>query len=187
MEQLLQKVKKELAEISEQELTMSNVDLAGKLIDIVKDIGEIEEQKEKTRYKEEGYGMRYMERGYYDEPYYGYMRPRGMRGRYAEGRPDSRGYHEYQGNRGEYGHGNWGMWGQADYDKLSECLDRIADGKDMYEHDKSRYRGDDERVLEALEKMMYGVCMFAETAMEIAETAEEKEVIRKHLRKLERI
>jgi hypothetical protein len=64
-------------------------------------------------------------------------------------------------------------------------LDRIADGKDMYEHDKGRYRGDDERVLEALEKMMYGVCMFVETAMNFAETPEEKEVVRKHIRKLE--
>jgi hypothetical protein len=32
---------------------------------------------------------------------------------------------------------------------------------------------------------MYGVCMFVETAMNFAETPEEKEVVRKHIRKLE--
>ena len=182
MEQLLQKIKKELQEIGEKDLTTANVDIAGKLVDIIKDIGEIQEQEEKSKFKEEGYGMRYMERGQYDAPRGNYMR---SRGRYAEGYSESRGYPEHQGYRGEYGHGNWGMWGQADYDRLSECLDRIADGKDMYEHDKGRYRGDDERVLEALEKMMYGVCMFVETAMNFAETPEEKEVVRKHIRKLE--
>jgi hypothetical protein len=41
MEQLLQKAKKELQEIGEKDLTTANVDIAGKLVDIIKDIGEI--------------------------------------------------------------------------------------------------------------------------------------------------
>ena len=191
MDQLLHKVKKELKEIGEKELTTANVEIAGKLVDIVKDIGEIKEQE-----MQEGYGMRYQERGSYNDGRGNYMRGNYGRSNQSSGR-GYMGYNEggygmeyrnqYNNQGGEYGHGNWGLWGTAEYDKLAECLDRIADGKDMYGYDKSRYRGDDERVLEGLEKMMYGVCMFVETAMNFAETPEEKEVIRKHIRKLESI
>lgn len=173
MDELLHKVKKELKEIGSKELTTANVEIAGKLVDIVKDIGEIKEQEAKEH-------MRYSERGSYPEGHDSYMRMGYPRSRYREG-----GEWRDRSFGGEYGHGNWGMWGQADYDKLAECLDRIADGKDMYQYDKGRYRGDDQRVLEGLEKMMYGVCMFVETAMDFAETPEEKEVVRKHIRKLE--
>lgn len=204
MEQLLKKVKKELSEIGEKELTTANVEIAGKLVDIVKDIGEIKEQEKKEgssemRY-EEGYGRQ--GGGYNGE--YGEYGEYGAYGRQGGGRGGRGGYNgEYGrqggGYNGEYGrqgqgggggyNGEYGRRGGGRYghDKLAECLDRIADGKDMYEYDRSRYRGDDQRVLEGLEKMMYGVCMFVESAMDFAETPEEKEIVRKHIRKLENI
>lgn len=38
-----------------------------------------------------------------------------------------------------------------------------------------------------LKKMMYAVCMFVESAMDFAESPEEKEIIRKHVQKLKNL
>ena len=43
------------------------------------------------------------------------------------------------------------------------------------------HSGDESRVIEGLEKLMYAMCMFVESAMDFAETPQEKEVIRKHI------
>ena len=142
MDELLEKVKKELKEIGNAGISAANLDVTYKLVDIAKDIGEIKEQEEKLK---GGKGMRYS----YDS--------------------------RYEGDYGRRGHDG----------RLAACEDRIAEGRDSYEYCRSRYRGDDERVIEGLEKLMYGVCMFVETAMNFAESPEEKEVIRKHVRKLE--
>lgn len=182
MDELLSKVKKELREIGEKGITAANLEVAYKLVDIAKDIGEIKEQEREEKEEGGSYGMRDYRGGYPYEipgPYMegGY----GARGNYREGGYGAR------GNYREGGYGRQGQGGRYGHDKLAECLDRIANGMDMYGYDKERYQGNDHRVVEGLEKMMYGVCMFVESAMDFAETPEEKEVIRKHIRKIESI
>jgi hypothetical protein len=47
--------------------------------------------------------------------------------------------------------------------------------------------GDESRVVEGLEKLMYAVCMLVESTMDFAETPTEKEIVRKHIQKISRI
>ena len=158
MDELLHKVKKELREIGEKGITAANLEVAYKLADIAKDLGEIKEQERKEGGGE--HGMKYYddrERDNYPARDYGRRMYRG----------------DDYGARRYYGH-----------DKLAECLDRIANGMDMYARDKEHYHGSDQRVVEGLDMMMYGVYMFVESAMDFAETPEEKEVIHKHLHKI---
>lgn len=72
------------------------------------------------------------------------------------------------------------------HSRMRPCITRINDGADMYEEGKNRYqRGDTEqRMVDGLEKLMYGVCMLVENTVDFAETPQEKEVIWRHLRKL---
>jgi hypothetical protein len=72
------------------------------------------------------------------------------------------------------------------YERMYGHLDRIEDGIDDYSYGKDRYydSGDSARVEEGLEKLMYGICMMVETAMDFAETSEEKEIIHKHIQKI---
>lgn len=75
------------------------------------------------------------------------------------------------------------------YSRMRDYMDRMMDGVDQYEYGKERYMhgGDDSRVMEGLEKLMYAMCMFVESAMDYAETPQEKELIRKHIQKISRI
>ena len=70
--------------------------------------------------------------------------------------------------------------------RMREYLNRLEEGTEMYEYGKDRYMhgGDESRVYEGLERMMYAICMFVEMAMNYAETPQEKEIIRKHIQKL---
>ena len=72
---------------------------------------------------------------------------------------------------------------------MKEHMDRMMDGMDQYEYGKDRYMhgNDDGRMVEGLEKLMYALCMFVESAMDFAETPQEKEIIRKHVQKISRI
>ena len=69
---------------------------------------------------------------------------------------------------------------------MKEHLDRINDGVEMYDYGRERYQHGDseERIYEGLEKLMYAVCMFVESAMDFAETPEEKDIIRRHVQKM---
>lgn len=177
MDELLNKVKKELREIGEKGVTAANLDVAFKLADIAKDLEKVKKMEREEREEEEGgYGMRSYRGGYPHEipgPYWG---DHGGRDNYREGWRVTREGGNYGARGGRYGH-----------DKMAECLDKIANSMDMYSQDKERYHGDDRRVIEGLETMMFGICMFVESAMDFAETAEEKEIIRKHVRKLQQI
>lgn len=176
MDELLNKVKKELREIGEKGVTAANLDVAFKLADIAKDLEKIKKMEREEHEEEGGYGMRSYRGGYPHEipgPYWG---DHGGRDNYREGWRVTREGGNYGARGGRYGH-----------DKMAECLDKIANSMDMYSQDKERYHGDDRRVIEGLETMMFGICMFVESAMDFAETAEEKEIIRKHVRKLQQI
>ncbi len=161
MRKLTDEVKKELREVEEQGINMNNLDTTFKLVDILKDLKKIEKMEGEE------------------------MNEYNIRGRYRDG--------------GDYGDGNYGRRGvpgsgrgrYSDGDgRMREHLDRIMDGMEMYEYGRERSRyghGDDERLYDGLEKLMYAICMFVESTMEFADTPQEKEIIRKHVQKMARI
>lgn len=177
MEKLLEQVKKELGEIEAKGINASNIELIDKLVDIYKDLGEIkkleeggQQMQEYSRYRESGGGYR---EGYRD----GYSDSGGSGG-------NGGGYGEYN-RRGIPGSGR----GRGYSTRMRDHMDRMIDGMDQYEYGKDRYMhsGDDSRVVEGLEKLMYAMCMFVESAMDFAETPQEKEIIRKHIQKIKHL
>ena len=176
MHKLKEQIKKELTEIENKGINASNLELVSKLADIYKDLGEIEKMEEGGqgmqdygRYREGGYGT-YREGGGWSS----YNEGRG--GNYREGG----GYHESRNYRESGGRHN---------NRMRDHMSRMMDGMDEYEYGRERYRssGDDTRVMEGLEKLMYAMCMFVESAMDFADTPQEKEIIRKHLHKISKL
>lgn len=168
MEKLKESVNKELHEIGEKGLTAANLPTVSTLVDIKKDIAEVEAM-EKGGYGMYDYGREYR---HYPYDYEDYGRGRSSGG-YSEG----------------YGARRRDPRGRCMGDRMKDHIARIEDGVEMYEYGRERYRasGDESRVHEGLEKMMYAVCMFIESTMDFAETPEEKEIIRKHIEKLHRM
>ena len=165
MEKLYQDICKEIDCIEEQGLSASNIDLLFKLVDIKKDILELEEKEG----KEEDY-MIYNR--YYDERDMSY----------------SRGYRGRDMYRDSYRRGGNGIYGHFD-ERFYERLDRIAEAMDDYMHGRDRYHdnGSQDRMEEGLEKVMYGICTLVESIVDFAETPEEKEIVRKHIDKIKNI
>ena len=158
MHELERKAKQELEKIASQGFTTSNLEIAYKLVDIIKDIKEIDE-KGQSEYG--NYPMRYSD---------------GMYNGYRDNRDNYRG----DGYRGDY------MY-RGTNDRLNRNIDRIRENADMYQYGRERYNagGNKEQMYESLENMMYAVCSLIESGMDIAETPEEKEIIRKHIKKLQ--
>ena len=169
MDKLKKSVEKELEQIGEQGLNASNLEMTDKLVDIYKDLQEVEQMKG-GQYGMTGYNRRdyqYDKGGridWYGENYNRYEEGYGRRGG---------GYN----NRG----GNYNG-----YNRMKEHLGRINDGVEMYDYGRERYQHGDseERVFDGLEKLMYAVCMFVESAMDFAETPQEKDIIRRHIQKM---
>lgn len=163
MNKLKEQIKKELTEIEEKGINASNLELVSKLTEIYKELGEIEKMDKGGQEMQE-YG-RYRDGGYSTYRDGGYN----ARSNYRDG-----GYNEGYGRR---------------YSRMRDHMDRMMDGMDQYEYGKERYMhgGDDGRVMEGLEKIMYAICMFVETAMDFAESPQEKELIRKHIQKISKI
>ena len=172
LEKLSENVKKELKEIGEKGLTNANLDSAFKLIDILKDIKEIESESQEM-YQKGGmdwYGNRGYEGRGYNESGYG-----------------TRGYNERGYNEKNYEYMIRGSRGYNGNDpRMRDHLDRISEGAEMYEYGRDRYQhgGSSERMQDGLEKLMYALCMFVESTMEFAQSPKEKEIIRKHVQKL---
>lgn len=163
MQRLEEQIRKELTSISDKGLSSGNLEMTSTLIDMLKDLSEIKEkggQEMYGRYRESDY------RGDYRGDYGNYM--------YRENSYDRRG-----GNRGGYGNS-----------RMKEQMERVMDGMERYEASRDRYAhggGEEHRIYEGLEQLMYAVCMFMESAMDFAETPQEKEIIRKHAQKMARI
>ena len=183
LQKLTELVEKELRAVEEKGLTTANLESTYKLVDILKDIKEIEsEQKEMMGGQYQMPYMPYMEggsgRGY--DRYDGYMpRPYGNDG-YS--RPYMEGGDHRQNGRGGNQYGGYDP-------RMREHLNRIYEGAEMYEYGRDRYQhGDSEqRVTDGLEKMMYAICSFIQSTMEFAQTPQEKEIIRNHMQKLRNI
>ena len=163
MDELKKQIKKELTDIGAKGINASNLELVSKLTDIYKDLGEIEK----------------MEQGGQEMQDYGRYRD-GYRESYRDGGYNARGNYRDGGYNDGYG---------RRYSRMRDYMDRMVDGMDQYEYGKERYMhgGDDSRVMDGLEKLMYAMCMFVESAMDFAETPQEKELIRKHIQKISRI
>lgn len=165
MDKLIEHVKKELTEIEEKGMNANNLDLLSKLTEIYKDLQEIKQLEEGGTNMNgyDGYGNRgeYRDMDYRDGSYNNYMessyRRRGGSGRYSN--------------------------------RMRENMNYMMDGMDQYEYSKERYQhgGDESRIFDGLEKLMYSLCMFVESAMDFAETPQEREIIRKHIQKIGRI
>lgn len=175
MDRVLENVKREIKEIGEQGINANNLDLLDKLVDIEKDIYEIKEKEgglssmEYGRYMD--YGRNMPRNGMYEDEY-------GARGNYRE--------------NGSYNDGNYyvrGYYRQGSDERMNQHLDRIMEGADAYQYGRERYRGggNQERMKEGLEKLMYALCVFVESVTDFAETSEEKEIIRKHVQKMKGI
>lgn len=159
MEGIFKDVMKELRLIEEQGgLNASNLDVVEKLSKIAKNLAEVREEdgKKMRMYREGGYNDRYPEYG-----------------------------ERYNDRYNEYGRRYMGRTSNG-YGHFDEHLERLMDGVEQYEYGRSRYRsgGDENRMVEGIEKVMYALCSFVESAMEFAETPEEKDIIRKHVQKM---
>lgn len=172
LDKLVNSIEKELKEIGEQGLNASNLEMAKKLVDIYKDLQEAEQ-----------IGGNYDMRGYGRDDGYS-NRGGGYQGRgryYVEGDYGNRGGYNNRSGYDENHSGNYNG-----YNRMKEHLDKINDGIEMYDYGRERYQHGDseERVFEGLEKLMYAVCMFVESAMDFAETPQEKDIIRRHVQKM---
>lgn len=68
-------------------------------------------------------------------------------------------------------------------DKWGRYLTRMRDGMDDYNAGRMRYRdgGSNERMVEGIEMTMGAIVNFIESLMDIAETQQEKEIVRKYM------
>ena len=82
-----------------------------------------------------------------------------------------------------------GSFSSGKYDRMYDRLYRVEDGMDAYLAGKDRYYAGEsnQSMAEGLEKMMYAITTLIETAMDAAETPEEKEIIRKHVMSIKNI
>lgn len=184
MEKLMEMVKKELGEIENKGITANNLELVGKLSNIYKDLAKGKHYEEESK---QG-GQEMTEYGRYREGGgggYGTSYRDGYRDGYNDG-GGSGGYGAYSdyGRRGVPGSGR-----RYSNSRMSEHIEKMREGADQYEYGRERYMhgGDESRVVEGLEKLMYAVCMLVESTMDFAETPAEKEIIRKHIQKISRI
>lgn len=164
MEKLKSMIEKELKTFEEQGITSSNLQTISTFVDILKDIHEIEGEKE-------GYGMRYYPREGSRNVYMpiyrdGYENPRMER---------------YPMGEERYRH--------TPMEHLFDKISRLCENMDEYVEGKERYRSGAHpgHMSEGLEKTMYAICTLIESLMDSAETSEEKEIIRKHIEKIKHI
>lgn len=169
MHKILEAIDKELKDIEEVGLGAGNIDMTSKLLEIKKNIKELQggdEMRNRRDYGNYRGGDREADREYWITSY-------------RDG--------DY-GRRGVPGSGR-GRYRGDDMDRFEERLERIMEGADEYRYGKDRYRdgGAEERMNDGLEKMMYAICTFVESAMDFAETPQEKEIIRKHIQKMQNV
>ena len=159
-EKLKNLVDKELEDLANKELNDKNLDLLDTLIDIKKDIENIDYWD----VKKEAIKMRYYD-GYPEE-------------RYAEGR-----YGNY-GRRGVPGSGRR----YRGYDECEEMIDDLKDSyKDYYESKMAFNRGNynaGEDSMKALEDTMKIFTEFTQKMIDEVEDPQAKQIIKKHLRKI---
>lgn len=157
MDKIKELVDKELKCIEETG-TLNEQSLAAldKLVDIKKDIAEIEKMEESEEMR------------YYEDDTYG-ARRRDSRGRYMA--------------RGGRGSGRYSNYRMPDYfGKMQDGYEDYTEGMERYRAGGSY--GDHDKGMEALEYMLEAVVDFVETLQEDAQNPEEVELIKKYVRKI---
>lgn len=193
MHELIDQAKKELKGIKEKGLSLNNLEAAGELTDIIKDIYEIEkcEAEKEKGYSYERYNGNY---GQYNDSYGRYNDGYGRYedNRYREG-GQYNGYGTYdnygaRGGGGNYrGYDDRGWRRSGAIEKPFEyMMEDIEDGVVTYHEGRGRmrYGAADDKTLDGLEKMMHGISALVDATMGMAQTEQEKEIVRKHLQKL---
>ena len=161
LEKIKNMIEKELNQVSSRELNEDELDILYKLIDIDKDIENIDYWK----VKKEVMKMRYNNYGDYSEGGYGNYNNYGRRGVPGTGRGRYRGYSD-----GE------------------EMLEDMRDSYSAYSESRNAYsRGNynaGEDSMEALEDTMRLFTEFAQKMVQEVDSPEAKQIIRKHLKKI---
>lgn len=173
MHKLRENAEKELKAIEEKGLTSSNLDNAYKLVEIMKGVDKIEMMQD-GGYSQDGYS-RDME-DYSRER--GYSREGGYSNDYDNGNSYRRGRSE---RTGRYVH-------RPNYSRLSgddEDMDRYRQSKREYSN--SRDEGSKNKMLDALEDFMSGVCGMMKQLTRDADCAEERQIIQSWCRKIAEI
>ena len=155
-------VAKELEQFSNTELNGDELDVLYKLVDIHKDLENIDY----WNVKKEAIKMRYNNYGDYSE------------GGYSEGR-----YSNY-GRRGVPGTGRGRYRG---HDDGEEMLENMKESYSAYSESRSYDRGNygaEQESMEALEDTMRLFTEFAQKMIQEVDSPEAKQIIRKHLRKI---
>lgn len=160
MDKLLGRVEKELENIADKGLSSSNLDTTFKLIDIYKDIKEAD---------------------YYDCQ---------TGGSYDAQRLDSRG--RYMGDRDAWKIEKWDSDRSHEYENLGPMkryFDRLGDEMDTYNMNRGRYRKGDSstRIEDGIDMVMDAIHKMIECLYDYAETAQEKEIVRKHIDKMKNL
>lgn len=173
MHKLRENAEKELKAIEEKGLTSSNLDNAYKLVEIMKGVDKIEMMQD-GGYSQEGYS-RDMEDYSRDR---GYSREGGYSNDYDNGNSYRRGRNQ---RNGQYMH-------RPNYSRLSgEDTDMDKYREHKREYSNSRDEGSKNKMLDALEDFMSGVCGMMKQLTKDADCREEREIIQNWCRKIAEI
>lgn len=177
MHKLRENAEKELKAIEEKGLTSSNLDNAYKLVEIMKGVDKIEMMQDGGGYSRDGYsqGMEdYSRDGGYGG---GNSRDRGYsRDNYDNGNSYRRGRNQ---RTGEY------MHRPSHYSRLSgDDTDMDEYRSRKMEYSNSRDDGTKNRMLDALEDFMSGVCGMLKQIYRDSDVAEERQIIRKYAQQI---
>lgn len=168
MHKLRENAEKELKAIEEKGLTSSNLDNAYKLVEIMKGVDKIEMMQEGDGYSRDRYSRDSED----------YSRDGGYSNDYDNGNSYRRGRSE---RTGRYVH-------RPNYSRLSgddEDMDRYRQSKREYSN--SRDEGSKNKMLDALEDFMSGVCGMMKQLTRDADCAEERQIIQSWCRKIAEI
>lgn len=165
MHKLRENIDKELKSIEEKGLTSSNLDNAYKLIEMKKGLDKID-MLESGEYSNDGYSNR--GRG-------GYSRDGGYSNDYDNGNSYRRGRNQ---RTGEYMH-------RPNYSRLSgDDTDMDEYRRRKSEYSNSRDGESKEKMLDALDDLMSGVCAMVKQICRDSDTKEEREIVMRHIHKM---
>ena len=174
-ERVIKEVDKKIDTLVEQGLTSTaTIDALDKLVDMKKDLMEIEKM-EKHKYQGD-----YGEYGNYGRNY--------MEGNYIEGGYNEGNYGRRGNYRGEYQEGNYGrrMRDSRGRYRGHEMIDEMDRNYGNYSEGREQY-GAEGQTMQALESMMEAVVDFVKMLKQDASSQKEMQLIEKYIKKLENV
>lgn len=171
-DKLRENAERELKIIEDKGLEKGNIELAGKLTEMIKGLDKIEMMQDGGEYSKDGYS-RDMED--YSRERGGYSREGGYSNDYDNGNSYRRGR---SATTGRYVH-------RPNYSRLSgddTDMDKYREHKREYSN--SRDEGSKGRMLDALEDFMCGVSSMVKQICRDADCREEREIVKKYAREI---